>query len=197
MSTKRVLKALVLAVVLVSFTARFARAHFRDAGSLSNAVDEPDVYEVAEDATRFVIDILNAHDDGMPAYGNPFITQGYIYPEGTLNGTNGVLPSGEPEFPEQVLGEWTCYGWFIGEGAYTESGEAVVSTQVFKLYGEDGDSTLVSNGFELSTPGVEVTRVLAGGTGEYGNVRGVQIQELMGMTEQMGVNLRVSFELDS
>jgi hypothetical protein len=40
------------------------------------------------------------HEDDLPAYGNSFITQGYIYEYGTLNGSNGVLPNGKPEFPD-------------------------------------------------------------------------------------------------
>ena len=37
----------------------------------------------------------------MPAYGNPFVTEGYLYPSGTLGGSNGVLPDGRPEFPAE------------------------------------------------------------------------------------------------
>jgi len=195
---KRTAKFLVLVAVLVTvpLSAVAVAAKIPDPAMTSRAADDTLVVEVAEDTTRFVLDMLNPHEDGMPAYGNPFITQGYIYPEGTLDGSNGVLPSGEPEFPDQVLGEWTCYGWFIGDGAYTESGEAVVSTQVFKFYGEDGDSTMVSNGFELAEIGAQVTRVLAGGTGTYQGTSGIQVQELLGFTDAMGVNLRVAFQLE-
>ncbi len=51
----------------------------------------------------------------MPAYGNSFVTRGYIYPEGTLDDSSGVLPNGEPEFLDQVIGEWSCRGWFVGD----------------------------------------------------------------------------------
>ena len=59
----------------------------------------------------------NVHEDGMPANGNAFITRGYIYPAGTLTESNGTLEDGSPEFPDLVLGEWVCRGWFVGEGA--------------------------------------------------------------------------------
>ena len=52
--------------------------------------------DIAEDGTRFVIDEAPVFDDGFPAYGNPFITQGYIYPDGTLTDSNGVNPDGRP-----------------------------------------------------------------------------------------------------
>src|SRR5690606_27718910 len=99
-------------------------------------------FEVAEDGGRFMFDNQNLHEDGMPAYGTAFVTQGYIYPIGTLNGSNGVLENGEPEFPDLVLGEWTCYGWMIGDGAQTQTGEWVVSTQVYQF---DDGSTIVTD----------------------------------------------------
>lgn len=150
-------------------------------------------FEVAEDGNRFVFDDLNLYEDGMPAYGSAFVTQGYIYPEGTLNGSNGVLENGEPEFPDKVLGVWTCYGWMIGEGARTETGEWVVSTQVYHF--NDG-SMLVTDGFELIDFDVPTSRAVSGGTGEYRGAAGEHIQTLIGFTEQMGVNLIVEFDLE-
>src|SRR5262245_28497233 len=46
--------------------------------------------DIAEDGTRFIIDDAPVFDDGFPAYGNAFVTQGYIYPAGTLTDSNGV-----------------------------------------------------------------------------------------------------------
>ncbi|HRL13246.1 MAG TPA: hypothetical protein PKX07_15285 [Aggregatilineales bacterium] len=150
--------------------------------------------EVAEDGGRFVFDDLNLYEDGMPAYGSAFVTQGYIYPAGTLNGSNGVLENGEPEFPELVLGEWTCYGWMIGDGARTETGEWVVSTQIYKF--NDG-SMIVTDGFEIVDFDQPVTRAISSGTGEYRSARGEMVQVLQGFTDAMGVNLSVSFDFDS
>ena len=152
------------------------------------------VYQVAEDGTRFVFDDLNLLEDGMPGYGSAFVTQGYIYPEGTLNGTNGVLENGDPEFPDLVLGEWTCFGWMIGDGAHTTTGEWVISTQVYKF--NDG-STIVTDGFEVVDFEVPVTRAITGGTGAYNGASGELEQVLHGFTEQMGVNLTVEFHLNN
>lgn len=154
---------------------------------------EPLRFQVAEDGNRFKFDDLSLHEDGMPAYGSAFVTQGYIYPEGTLNGTNGVLENGEPEFPELVLGDWTCYGWMIGDGAHTTTGEWVVSTQVYAF--EDG-STIITNGFEIADFEVPVSRAVTGGTAAYRGVSGEMSQILHGFTEQMGVNLTVEFDLE-
>jgi hypothetical protein len=39
-------------------------------------------FDIAEDPTRFVFSKEHVHPDGLPAYGNFFVTQGYLYPEG-------------------------------------------------------------------------------------------------------------------
>ncbi|MBK8025019.1 MAG: hypothetical protein IPK19_27320 [Chloroflexi bacterium] len=85
--------------------------------------------EVAEDGMRFVFGQDHLFDDGMPAYGTPFVTQGYLYPEGTLNGSNGVNEDGSPEFPDQVIGQGNCYGYMIGDGAQSTTGQWVISTR--------------------------------------------------------------------
>ena len=76
-------------------------------------------FDLAENGLRFIFAPTPVHEDGMPAYGNSFVTEGYIYPHGTLNGTNGVLENGAAEFPDKVIGKWTCRGWFVGDGAHT------------------------------------------------------------------------------
>jgi len=53
--------------------------------------------------------------DGLPPKGTTFIINGLIYPAGTFARrglTVGILPDGSPEFPELVIGTWTCRGWF-------------------------------------------------------------------------------------
>ena len=147
-------------------------------------------FDVAEDVSRFVFAGAPVFDDGMPAHGNPFITQGYIYPEGTLDGSNGTLADGSPEFPELVLGQWTCRGWFVGDGAHTTTGPMVITTQIYSFGSEPGAATLVTDGYELVDTDVEVGRAITGGTGPYAGARGEASQTLLGFTEQMSVNLR-------
>lgn len=153
-------------------------------------------FEVAEDGTRFVFSKERLFEDGMPQYGTPFVTQGYIYPEGTLNGSNGSLANGKPEFPDKVIGEWTCYGWMIGDGGHTTTGEWVVSTQIFKFDKEYGGGILVTDGFELVDFDIPAARAITSGTGAFEDVEGHQVQTLLGFTEQMGVNLAVELQLD-
>ncbi len=187
MKVYRLVAALAVLALLVAFGAGFPAAAQSDdsTGMLQ--------FEVAEDGARFIFGQDHLFEDGNPDYGTPFVTQGYIYPVGTLNGSNGVLEDGSPEFPDQVLGEWTCYGYMIGEGAHTTTGVWVVSTQVYNFY--TNDSIVVTDGFEVADFNVPATRAVTGGTGEYSDARGEQVQELLGFTEKMGVNLRVEFQL--
>ena len=147
--------------------------------------------DVAEDLSRFVHSPSPVHDDGMPAYGNVFVTQGYIYPAGTLDGgVEGTLEDGSPAFPELVLGTWTCDGVFVGDGMYTTEGTMLISRQIFQF--NDGD-ILVSQGGELVDEGVIAPRAITGGTGDYADIGAEMTQVLLGMSDGYGV--RLQFEI--
>jgi hypothetical protein len=175
--------------------------------SIAAAVDDEDDHvrtlqvDVAEDGTRFAFAEAPVFDDGMPAYGNPFVTQGYIYPAGTLTDSNGVNPDGSPEFPDEVIGEWTCEGYFIAEGAHTTEGAWVLTTQLF-AFGDDADTgaeTIVVTGYEGAEPGAVVTGAITGGSGQYATARGDAEQQLLGINNPelptMGINKTVELEL--
>lgn len=147
--------------------------------------------EVAENINQFIVTEKEVTEDGMPVRSTPFSTRGYIYPAGTINGTNGVLADGTPEFPDQVLGEWICYGWMLMDG---EGGVQIVSTQIFTFEGEAGNGMITTHGFEGTEVGAPIQRTISGGTGDFAQVSG-QTQTLLGMTDQMAVNLNVQFDL--
>lgn len=183
------LVAILIVVGLATFAAPASGQGSSDASNLTVTFD------VAEDMSRFVFDESIAFDDGMPKHGSAFITQGYIYPAGTLSGGNGVLADGSPEFPDKVIGEWTCRGWFVGEGAHATTGPMVISTQLYNLGDEYGDETFVSEGFELVDVDVVIERAITGGTGEYAGARGVLKQTFLGFNASEGVNLTVEVEI--
>ena len=143
-------------------------------------------------------------DDGLPAYGNPFVTSGYLYPRGFLDEHSGTDAEGKPGSPEQVVGEWTCRGWMIGDGMHTSSGPIVATTQIYDVYDEPGYArgkqstrrTLITDGYELVDIGQTALRAITGGTGPFAGARGQMAQQLLGFNESEGVNLRVAFELD-
>ncbi len=148
-------------------------------------------FDVAEDHTRFVFSATPVHENGMPAHGNQFVTQGYIYPAGTLEGNRtGVNADGSPKYPDLVLGTWTCDGAFVGDGGNATSGTWLISRQVYEF--NNGDY-FVSQGPELADVGKNYARPITGGTGDYARTDGPIMQTLLGFSEHMGVN--VSFEI--
>lgn len=153
--------------------------------------------DVAEDPSRFVFDgdhLIEGGDlDGLPAYGDGFVTQGWIFKGGTLSeGDPGV----ECEFNEEGLptacvplyepiGIWTCYGYHVGEGAATTSGYVVVTNQVFDFGDGDGSQSIMTSGLESIAPGEVTYRAIAGGTGSFSRARGQQTQTSYGLHSEL------------
>lgn len=153
-------------------------------------------FDVAEDMSRFIFDKDVVYDDGMPADGSSFITRGYLYEYGTLQGGNGVNADGSPEFPDKVLGEWICQGYMINEAAHASTGVWVFSTQFFQLGEEAGAQTIVTQGYELADLDVAIARAITGGTGDYKSAGGESSQILLGFNASEGVNLRVELNVE-
>jgi hypothetical protein len=153
-------------------------------------------FDVAEDGTHFVFDPDLTDADGMPGYGTSFITHGYLYPAGTLSESNGVNVDGSPEFPDQVLGEWVCRGWFVGDGMRTTTGALVVTSQLYSFGDSPGAAMLSSDGYELADVGVPITRAITGGTGSFIGAGGEARQVLLGFNATEGVNLQYELELE-
>jgi hypothetical protein len=110
-------------------------------------------FDVAEDMTRFAFDQTKIFDDGLPAHGSSFVTEGYIYEYGTLTDSSGVLADGSPEFPDKVIGTWACRGWFVGDAAHATEGVWVITNQVYNFGEEYGNVTLTSDGYESAAVG--------------------------------------------
>lgn len=154
--------------------------------------DAPMAFDVAEDHTRIFMAEAPLHENGYPAHGNAFISQGYIYPSGTLEAeTVAVLEDGSPAYPDLVLGTWTCDGYFVGEGANATSGVWIISRQVFAFH--DGD-TIITQGTEIVDTGVGNPRAITGATGDFAGQTGSMVQTLLGFSEQMTVNVTFRIE---
>ena len=153
-------------------------------------------FEVSEDMNRFIFDQDVVYEDGMPADGSSFITRGYLYEVGTLDGTNGVNPDGSPEFPDKVIGEWICQGYMINDAGHATGGVWVFSTQFFQFGDEPGAQSIVTQGYELADTDVAIARAITGGTGEFKLARGESSQTLLGLNATEGVNLRVQIAVE-
>jgi len=149
-------------------------------------------FDVAEDHTRIFMAAQPLHENGMPAHGNAFVSQGYIYPEGTLaDGAVGVLENGSPAFPDLVLGTWTCDGYFVGEGGNATTGVWIISRQTFAF--NDG-ATVVTQGTEIADTGQPNLRPVTGATGDYAQINGGLIQTTLGFTDFWGLSATYEFE---
>lgn len=154
--------------------------------------EAPTAFDVAEDHTRIFMADAPLHENGYPSHGNAFISQGYIYPAGTLEAdTTGVLEDGSPAFPDLVLGTWTCDGYFVGEGANATTGVWIISRQVFAF---DDGSTIITQGTEIVDTGVENLRPITGATGDYADYDHAMAQTLLGFSESMTVNITFHLE---
>jgi hypothetical protein len=147
-------------------------------------------FDVAEDAGRFAWSGDSKVADGMPTGGTPYITQGYIYPEGTLTDSNGILPDGSPEFPDKVLGQWTCWGWWIGDPAHVKQSAPWITSHLFNFGATPGEATIVTEGYSINDMGVALERAITGGTGPYTEARGVQLETNLGFNASKGGNFR-------
>jgi hypothetical protein len=153
-------------------------------------------FDAAENGTHFSFDETPADSDGLPAYGTEYITEGYLYPPGTLNGTNGVNADGSPEFPDKVIGTWTCRGWHVGNGFKTEKGPWAAATQLFNLSPTPGEKMIVTEGLLLPEVNVPIKRAITGGTGKYAGARGEGTETVLGFPNRVGgVNSRIELKV--
>lgn len=142
-----------------------------------------------------------------PYYGASFVVQGVIYSEGTLRTpgfeSSGLMPDGTPEFPDNVLGNWICRGWFIGDsnddargGILTPTGPFVATTQIYNLDTENpGDRMIISDGVELIDLNVPFKRPITGGSGIYRKARGEVTQSAIGANQTGLFNFTFDFRL--
>ena len=186
----------VVALATLLGTALTARVVGADEGEAAAQARTPTLeFDVAENATRFIFDETPLDADGLPGYANEFITEGYIYEAGTLNEANGVNPDGSPEFPDKVIGRWTCRGWHVGDGAKTATGPWVITQQLYDFGDTPGSQMLTTDGVELVDLNVPVQRAIIGGTGQFMKARGEATQTMIGFNQLKGVNLRFALKV--
>jgi hypothetical protein len=186
---RAILAIAVLAILAVTISGVALAANGKSASATTLEFD------VSEDMNLFVFDDEHVVD-GMPTHGSAFVTQGYLYPVGTLDGTNGVLPDGSPEFPDKVLGLWACYGYFVGEGGNATTGAWVISTQVFDFGSTLGEQSIMTAGYEIADIDKDIMRAITGGTGDFRTASGEGSQRLLGFNATDGVVLRVKLNVE-
>jgi hypothetical protein len=166
--------------------------------------------DIVADCNRFISEGVG-HPHPGPVFGDYFMQEGLIYKGGTLAANCpggdgcGLNPDGTPEFPEAVIGKWTCYGSFVGNGGATAEGVWLYSTQLYEFDVEQiepnvfapGAHALVSVGPERNDLSVPFDRAVTGGSGKFRHARGQLQQTKIGFNQTECENFTVDFEIRS
>ena len=167
--------------------------------------------DVVADCNRFISE-GRSHPvpaDDLPVFGDYFMQEGLIYEGGTLAANCGggdgcgLLPDGSPAFPEAVIGKWTCYGSFVGDGTATSEGVWLYSTQVYEFDVEQidedifapGEHALVSHGPERNDLNVPWYRAITGGYGKFKRSTGQLLQTKIGFNQTECENFAIDFRI--
>jgi hypothetical protein len=164
--------------------------------------------DVVADCNRFISEGVG-HPHPGPAFGDYFMQEGLIYEGGTLAANCaggdgcGLNPDGTPEFPEAVIGKWTCYGSFVGNGGATAEGVWLYSTQVYEFDVEQiddnvfapGEHALITHGAERNDLNVSWNRAITGGYGNFKRSVGEIQQTKIGFNQTECENFTVDFRI--
>ena len=163
-------------------------------GAPANALGDKDrdgdtivfTIDVAEDFALFNPTFVRPTDT-QPERGSFFVTEGNIFPGGTIKGDGSTFDPNR----QGALGRWFCRGTHLVSAAeFPTSARAVHTAQLYLLPNES--TSIATDGVEGNAP---VLRAVTGGTGPFKGYIGEQKQRLLGFNATGGVNLRVTFTL--
>jgi hypothetical protein len=142
--------------------------------------------DIAEDAELFDPTFVRPTDT-QPERGSFFVTEGNIFPAGTIPGDGATF---DPNSAGAV-GRWFCRGTHLVSGAeFPFAARGVHTGQLYLL--PDENRSIATEGLEGNAT---VMRAVSGGTGLFRGYIGEQKQEFLGFNASGGVNLRVTFTL--
>jgi hypothetical protein len=151
---------------------------------------EPIVFtiDVAEDLTGKFVPTFVKPEHTQPERGSFFVTEGRIFPEGTIEGDGAGF---DPNRTGHI-GVWICRGTHLVAASEIPAAPLWVSTAQLFVLGRQGKEQIATEGVEGSGT---VTRIVTGGAGNYTGFVGEQRQTFLGFNTTGGVNLRVTFIL--
>lgn len=133
-------------------------------------------------------------DTGFPKAGAPFIIEGYIYPEGTLLGGDGINPDGSPQYPDLVIGKWISKGFFLVDLFGAQEGPVMSSTHVFMFESDQfGSQMLVTEGYTLEGDNIPNHRAVVGATGALKENAKYVVETRMGFNATLLPNFTEEF----
>lgn len=142
--------------------------------------------DIAEDFSLFNPTLVKPTDT-QPERGSFFVTEGNVFPAGTIQGDGATFDPNSAG----AIGRWFCRGThLVSAEEFPLSARAVHTSQLYLLPSES--TSIATEGVEGNVP---VVRPVTGGTGPFRGYVGEQRQELLGFNATGGVNLRVTFIL--
>jgi hypothetical protein len=142
--------------------------------------------DVAEDFALFNPTLVKPTDT-QPERGAFFVTEGNIFPGGTIKGDGATFNPNSGG----AIGKWFCRGTHLVSAAeFTTAARGVHTAQLYLLPNER--KSIATEGVEGAVP---VVRPVTGGTGLFKGYVGEQKQQMLGFNATGGVNLRVTFIL--
>lgn len=150
---------------------------------------EPIVFavDVAEDFKKFVPTLVKP-EHTQPERGSFFVTEGRIFPAGTIQGDGATFDPSQ----RGHIGVWFCRGTHLVAAHEIPAAPLWVDTAQLFVLGRQGKEQLTTEGIEGNGT---VTRIVTGGTGNYAGWTGEQRQTFLGFNATGGVNLRIWFIL--
>ena len=152
-------------------------------------------FDVAENATLFAWSGDPELKDGVPGPPHRLRLPGLHLSRRHADQRQRRLADGSPEFPDKVLGQWSCWGWHVGAGA--AAGAAPwLTTHLVSFGGASGEATLVSEGYSIDDLAAVLERAITGGTGAFAGARGVQRETNLGFNATEGMNFRYEYVVE-
>src|SRR5688572_897192 len=151
---------------------------------------EPVVFtiDVAEDLAGKFVPTFVKPEHTQPERGSFFITEGRIFPPGTIEGDGAAF---DPNRTGHI-GIWICRGTHLVAASEIPAAPLWVSSAQLYVIGRQGKDQIATEGVEGSNP---VARIVTGGAGNFTGFVGEQEQTFLGFNATGGVNLRVTFTL--
>jgi hypothetical protein len=182
---RQTLLSLVVCVLAVS-----AAAEAQDAKGNTKKDPQPIVFtvDVAEDLAGKFVPTLVRPDHTQPERGAFYITEGRVFPAGTIEGDGATF---DPNRSGHI-GVWISRGTHLVAASEIPAAGWWASTAQMFVLGRQAQEQIASEGIEGRGT---LTRAVTGGTGNFAGVRGEQAVTFLGFNATGGVNLRVTFTL--
>ena len=151
---------------------------------------EPIVFtiDVAEDLAGKFVPTFVKPGDTQPERGSFFVTEGRLFPEGTIQGDGADF---DPNRSGHI-GVWFCRGTHLVAASEIPAAALWVNSAQLFIIGRQGKEQIATEGVEGAGT---VTRIITGGAGNFVGFVGEQRQTFLGFNATGGVNLRVTFIL--